>query len=67
MQQQRRGGNGGLWNSIMYLESWDVRLRNTFQKGHWMRVGDGRNTKFWEDKWIGDSCLRDRIDYREYS
>lgn len=34
------------------------KFKTTFQRGCWMRVGDGRNTKFWKDKWLGDIFLK---------
>ena len=31
------------------------------KNGLWIMVGDGKNTLFWEDLWVGDSCLKDRF------
>ncbi|XP_024628921.1 uncharacterized mitochondrial protein AtMg00310-like [Medicago truncatula] len=45
------------WKNLMALE--DGVGENWFSNRVMRRIGDGRNTSFWEDRWIGKSlCIR---------
>ena len=43
--------------------NWGVNneVENEVKNGLWMIIGDGQNTLFWEDLWVGDSYLKDRF------
>lgn len=45
----------------MAVDRWGDKFKNVIQNGCWMRIGDGRNTKFWEDTWLGEYCLKDKF------
>ncbi|XP_074314532.1 uncharacterized protein LOC141649750 [Silene latifolia] len=49
----------GLWKSICSVKSWDSTIAEVLAQGTKIRVGAGSKIRFWEDKWIGDSSLKD--------
>lgn len=54
-------GEGGVWGDIMKIglsiDKLDVGFTNSFLK----EVGNGENTRFWDDVWVGNCRLRDKF------
>lgn len=61
VNQENRRRLGGVWDSITSIYKWGRNFEQVIQKGIQMRVGDGKNLSFWEDKWVGGMCLKIRF------
>ncbi|XP_016204928.1 uncharacterized protein LOC107645423 [Arachis ipaensis] len=52
---------GGPWRDICQLQFTTQELRQKMINGLSMEVGDGRDTRFWEDVWLLGGLLKDRF------
>jgi hypothetical protein len=52
-QVQRKSGDSQFWSGLMDIKDQFISM------GHF-RVQNGTLIRFWEDKWIGDSALKDQ-------
>nr|GEY07254.1 protein kinase-like domain, beta-lactamase/transpeptidase-like protein [Tanacetum cinerariifolium] len=51
--------SGGVWAEIIKVGKSFDRIEGMFVNNFYKTVGDGLDTSFWLDKWVGDSKLRD--------
>nr|XP_025635827.1 uncharacterized protein LOC112729904 [Arachis hypogaea]XP_025636565.1 uncharacterized protein LOC112730719 [Arachis hypogaea] len=56
-----RGGGGEAWRDICQLQFKSQELRQKMIDGLSMEVGDGRDTRFWEDVWLLGGLLKDQF------
>lgn len=58
---QARRSAKGVWRKIsavdLKLEKFNISLPSLFLR----RVGNGRNTRFWDDLWCGNACLAEHF------
>nr|XP_025616746.1 uncharacterized protein LOC112709059 [Arachis hypogaea] len=52
---------GGPWRDICQVQIKEQHVRQKLIDGLAMEVGDGRTTRFWEDKWIQVGKLKDNF------
>ncbi|XP_071714472.1 uncharacterized protein [Rutidosis leptorrhynchoides] len=57
IRHNRRGTWGSITSSWSDLHTQNIILNNVFKR----KVGNGANTKFWKDIWIGDCSLASRF------
>lgn len=50
---------GGVWKDVCKATLGDPIVRSTLQIGWRRRIGNGNDTRFWLDPWVGDGCLKD--------
>jgi hypothetical protein len=46
--------NSPVWNDLL-------KVRHVYLKGRSMKVGNGKNTSFWHDRWCGLVSLVDKF------
>lgn len=46
LQQKNNRRVGSTWGFIMKVDEWGDYFKKAIDKGSWIRVGDGRETKF---------------------
>ena len=60
VDQQVRSG-GGLWGDICNIRRIDANIERYLEVSIRKLVGDGHNTWFWEDLWVGEESLKKRF------
>ncbi|MED6164220.1 hypothetical protein PIB30_087595 [Stylosanthes scabra] len=57
----KRGGKvgGGVWDSILGINTSDKELSEIFRQGKHLVVGDGRKVRFWHDVWLKDGVMKE--------
>ena len=52
-QVEKKPGDSQFWSGLM-------SVKQEFLKWMTFKVQNGKQTRFWEDKWIGNSALKDQ-------
>ena len=59
LQSHKRSSSDSLWwrnlKEVWYLDEWKDNFEDTFS---W-EVGNGREVRLWEDRWVGNTNLKD--------
>ena len=55
------GSPSPLWGAICSLGSNDSIVLDLLQQGFQIRLGDGAQTNFWEDRWCGGRSLKEEF------
>ena len=51
----------GLWGDICSIRNMDKGAERMIVNGIHILIGDGCNTLFWEDLWLGEFSLKDKF------
>ena len=55
------GKTGGPWTAISNIGSLNQHIDRISNYGIMQKVGNGQNTRFWEDVWLGELSLREQF------
>lgn len=51
--------NTSAWWKDLHASCFDASSGGWFEEGIQRRIGEGNDTQFWNEKWLGVDCLRD--------
>ncbi|KAJ9557802.1 hypothetical protein OSB04_012416 [Centaurea solstitialis] len=59
--RSRGKGNNSVWGNIMKVGLEVDKLGINFSNSFWKSIGDGADSKFWEDSWVEVGRLKDKF------